>query len=51
MMKNKKEYMKPECTIVYFDENDIITTSVGLTDISTLDPDSANGDIPYGWLS
>lgn len=44
---NKKEYKKPECTIVYFDENDIITTSAGLTDISTLDPESVTGDLSY----
>lgn len=50
-MKNKKEYKKPECTVVYFDESDIITTSAGLTDISKLDPDSVNGDVPFDWLS
>ncbi|MCI8308591.1 MAG: hypothetical protein HFH14_11150 [Lachnospiraceae bacterium] len=45
MKEKKKEYIALDYNIVYFDENDIITTS----DLTTnpVDPGSGGGDFPF----
>lgn len=45
-MEHKKEYKTPECTVVYFDKDDIITTSSGLN-LKDVDPASLSGDVSY----
>ena len=49
MRELKKEYTSPECSVVQFDSEDIITTSTLAS--YNADQNSTTGDFDFGWFT